>query len=326
MDDLEARIHDLAERHFDSGVSGLEELSGGASHHTYAVDLENGEEYVFKLSNYDWSGLPDYEHGFPIDGPVLRFLSGKDFLPTPEVFFFDNSEEEFDFKYLIAERIEGENMYVHWDLIDLSLVEEAGRKLARLHDSTGFEDHGKLGYRSGGEELFVDKSENWPEMFSGILEKLADNLEDTRFSNYSEEVLKLFEENKNILRDDPPAKLVHQEYSPRNIMYRDNSVAGVLDWERAVSADPEYDLFNAERHFTAKTNLMEGTSQTADEIQKAFRRGYREIRDLEDGWQQRRKLYHLVYVVQVMWVLEDEIDSQHLTRQYRELRRDLKEV
>ncbi|MFB6114820.1 MAG: phosphotransferase family protein [Candidatus Nanohalobium sp.] len=323
MDDVEDKIHKVAGKHFDSSISGLEELSGGASHYTYLVSLSNREEYVFKLSNYDWSGLPDYENGFPIDGPILRFLSDIDALPTPEALFFDSSEEDFDFKHLVSEKVEGENLFLSWDKIDLSVVKDAGRVIAKMHEEIRFNNHGKLGYRKESEEVYVEETERWVKMFSDILHSLTDNLEETGFSEYRSEIRELFEENRHVLRERPPAVLVHQEFSPRNLIVRDSQIKGVLDWERSISADPEYDLFTAERHFTVKTNLFEGTSQTEEEIQEAFREGYREVRGLEDGWRKRRKIYHLAYIVHVMWVLDEEVESHDILEEYEKIKSEL---
>lgn len=326
MEDEDNRqIREIVSREFQASPRSIKEISGGASHNAYSVLLENSEEYFIKFSDYDWSGLPEHEHGFPIDAPVLRYLSTSDKIPTPRLKAFDNSEENFDFKYMIAEKVRGDNMFEAWDKVDLSTVREAGRVLAWLHESFSFKDHGKLGWRDGGEKMYVEESKAWDSMVEDIRYTFSENLEDTGFAEYRSEMEELFEDNKDILREDPPSVLVHQEFGPRNMLVDQGEISGVVDWERAISADPEYDLFMAERQFTAKTNLFEGTEQESREIHEALRNGYREVRGLEPGWRKRRKLYHLIYVTQVMWVLDDIVDNKGLLKQFEDIKEDLRD-
>lgn len=326
MDDFEGRVEEIISRHFEEPLETLKDLSGGASHHNYSFVLGNGDEYVFKASDYDWSGLPNHEHGFSIEGPMLEFLSEED-IPTPDIFVFDNSEKEFDFKFMIAEKVSGDNFFEAWSSGDLSTVKHAGRVLAELHESVSFDHSGKLGWKNEGTDIFVAEEIDWVDMLEDMVYTFSENMrEQTEFSEYCEEIRDLFEENKNVLRRDPPSVLLHQEFGPRNILVKAGYVTGVIDWERSISGDPEYDLFVAERQFTAKTNLFEGTEQGSEEIQRALRDGYREIRDLEEGWQERRKIYQLVYIAQIMWVLDDVVDPDNLLREYKAIRKGVDEI
>jgi len=326
MGNLESKVEEIISDNLDEHLEVLNKVSGGASHYTYSVVLGNGDEYIFKASDYDWSGLPDYEYGFSIEGPMLEFLSDKQIL-TPEVLFFDNSEEEFDFKFVICEKVSGDNFFEAWESGDLSTVKEAGKMLARFHNSVSFSDSGKLGWRDGGKDLFVAEEIEWIDMVQDMIYTFSENMrEQTEFSNYFEEIRDLFERHKEVLRQDFSPVLLHQEFGPRNMLVKNGEITGVVDWERAISGDPEFDVFIAERQFTARTNLFEGTDQEAEEIYKTLRDGYREIRDLEEGWEERRKIYHLVYITQVMWVLDDVVDSEDLLREYNSIRKEIEEL
>lgn len=322
MGDLEDSLREIVSNNFDSPLQCFDQISSGASHYTYSFKLENEREYVFKASDYDWSGLPEHENGFSIDGPILDYLE-QNTIPTPELVGFDNSENKYGFKYLITTKLPGHNMFEAWEEINLSTVRDSGRILAELHNSTSFSNHGKLGYEKSGKDLHLAEKIEWNQMVEDMIYTFSENLKETKFSEYVKEIRELFEKNRKFLRDNSDPVLVHQEFSPRNMMTKDEKITGVIDWERAISGDPEYDLFIAEKQFTTKTKLFEGTSQTPEEIKQALRSEYTKFRNLEDGWRERRKIYQLIYITQIMWVLDDIVDSQKLTREYNEIKEKL---
>jgi len=117
-------------RHLRPGVLGVQgidsveilEMTPGAYNLNFHIRV-NHREFIFRINIEQQSGLPnqiEYEYS------VLRFLESHRI--APKAYFFDNSEECFDFGILIEEYLEGPHLS-----LDQGQIQEVAELLVRLH-------------------------------------------------------------------------------------------------------------------------------------------------------------------------------------------------
>ena len=317
------KVDQIVSEIFGSNVKQVKESESGISHSTFFVNLED-KEVVVKISESDWEPLPDFEKGFENDAPVIREIKKRSSVPVPEIYDFDNSEKTYDFKYLVAERIEGKNLTDFFTYRDhKNLIKQLGRLLAELHQ-IDFPSSGSLEYDSSREKLGVEERD-WKSMFEEMVWVLTGHLEDSEYEHFKPRIRKLAEENIDLVEGLEEPVLVHQEMSGGNVIATQDEIKGIIDWERAFSGDPEFDLFTTGIQISQKLSQDKaGLRQNAEEIQQTLRESYAEKRDLRSGWQKRKYLYQLPFIAQMMWVMEDrEGKHETLERQLEKVEKEL---
>ena len=283
-------------------VESIREDSYGRAHSVYFAKTVSGQEVVVKAAQGDYS-----EKRFRREPEVLRLLEKKDY-PAPRLLTQDLSSEEYDFIYLMMSKEEGRNIDSFSDgekfknmqkTRKKQLLQNAGELLGRLHDDFRFEEYGDLENMHG---LEVDARDKWSEALRDIMEKHSlRGLKDSRFSDLSSEAREYLQERLGELDTGDKPRLVHQDFRFGNLLVEQDQVSTVLDWERAISGHREYDLFKAERNFTAKFK----TETIRDEYQESFLEAYRNVLELQKGWKNRRQTYQIVYLLEAMWTFDE---------------------
>ncbi|WP_414837026.1 phosphotransferase [Candidatus Nanohalococcus occultus] len=274
----------------------LSYLGDHQTHETFSA-VSDEHSFVLKLCDNDWSAMPDFEKGFSLEPLILEALQDSE-VPVPKI--IDYTDE-----YILMEKVPGGS---HGDISfseNPGAVKQAGKLLGKLHNQFSFESAG--GFETS-TPLTVEPMD-WPEMYREIIWQLTCMLEKIEAYSTRDRIRKIAEDNLGLLDGREEFVLVHQEFSPRNLLFDENGVNAVVDWERAISADPEYDLFTAEKHFLQAEPGKPAVSDNAEEITENLIESYREERELADGWRKRRYLYQLPYITIMMYVMKDENDE-----------------
>jgi aminoglycoside phosphotransferase (APT) family kinase protein len=146
-------------------------------------------------------------------------------VPVPTPFFLDTSGEIFPRPYLVVEYVEGSVDAAPSNVPDL--VAQMATQLAAIH-ALDAETH-DLSFLPGGEERPGDLLKAWP---AGL-----DWLDEGRIRAALESAPTLSPRNKPVL--------LHGDFWPGNILWRDGRLAAVVDWEDAAVGDPLIDLANS---------------------------------------------------------------------------------
>ncbi|WEL19456.1 phosphotransferase family protein [Candidatus Nanohalococcus occultus] len=274
----------------------LEYLGDHQTHETFSAVSET-HSLVLKLCDNDWSAMPDFEKGFAVEPLILEALQDSE-VPVPKLV-------EYTEDYILMEKIPGGS---HGNISfseNRDAVKQAGKILGNLHNRFSFDSAG--GFKTSS-PLTVEPME-WPEMYREIIWQLSSMLEKIDAYGTRDRIRKMAEDNLGLIEDRDEFVLVHQEFSPRNLVGDEKGINAVVDWERAISGDPEYDLFTAEKHLLQAEPDKPEVSDKADEIRKTLIQSYREERELADGWRKRRRLYQLPYITIMMYVMKDENDE-----------------
>jgi aminoglycoside phosphotransferase (APT) family kinase protein len=305
------RTERVLQKHYSEEFE-VEPLGNGASHETFSAVSED-RELVVKICDDDWSGLPEFEKGFELDAPVLKLVREETSIPVPEVYASDSSETEFDFKYLVMEKVGGKDMYEHMEFPENQhLIRQTGELLGELHNKIEFEDFGGLKATENG---FVEvEPQDWGFMFKQLIWKITSHLEKIEAEETRDRIRNIVEENLHLLESRDKPVLLHQEFSPRNMVGTSESINAVIDWERAISGDPEYDLATAEKHIIQAKSGDPEPRENAEEIRKTLYEGYKSKRQLDQGWEKRRNLYYLPYITLMMYITANREEKNHQDR------------
>lgn len=292
------KAREIVEKEIGESLHGFQPSSIGRAHDSFFLDTDSGR-YVLKIGKG--------EDRFQAEGPALELLNSETDVSVPSIAGFDNSKSDFDFMYLVMEFVEGENLDV-WESENgakfsylsknrkRNLLRSAGRQLGLLHSQTSFDSFGHFKCEKGSLEFRQQGS--WAETFKKIiLEEQASNFPD-RFSHLESLIGSFVEESVNDM-DSGDNALVHQDVRWPNIIAGTSSINAVIDWERAISGDPYYDLAKAEQSL-----LQFKRPKTRESYRKYFLDGYTDFEDLPDNWEKLRSFYRALRPVEALWTFE----------------------
>jgi aminoglycoside phosphotransferase (APT) family kinase protein len=156
---------------------------------------------------------------------LLQILTGAG-LPAPTPHYLDESGEILSTPYLVIQYIEGEPVLAPADLDDF--VRQMAAELARVHTFRG--PWADLSF-------LPEQSVKAARTFAARCARL-DGCSD------GEQVREILEPVWPLPQTDEPV-LLHGDFWPGNVIWREGRVAAVIDWEAAKRGDPLSDIANA---------------------------------------------------------------------------------
>jgi len=156
---------------------------------------------------------------------LLRFLKAVG-LAAPESFYLDSSGEIFPTPYLVVEFVEGTPDFAPSNLADF--IRQMASALAQIHVLDGLNP--ALAFLPQQTLILTEKLKQRPT-------NLDDSLDEGPIRDALEAACPPTATN-NIA-------LLHGDFWPGNILWKDGQIAAVIDWEDALLGDPLADLANA---------------------------------------------------------------------------------
>ncbi len=286
-------LFDICRKEFGTECDCAELLSGGLFNTTYCLMFrDTGKKYVLRAGPVNRQFLLSFEENM-MNGEqeVYRLLKGRG-IPCSTVVACDTSKSVVDRDYMIVEYIES------FPLSDLDekdaripeLYEEVGRYTRKMHDivGTGF---GRVSHAAAGKLFF-----GWREYFEDELHSWREQVE--RYRLYTVEELELiqkaFGKISPYLDEITQPRLVHADLWAGNVLIRREgekfSVAAIIDADRAIWGDPDYDL---------SSGWMMGDP---------YLRGYGDIsRDAHSAL--RKKFYQMMYRITDSYVWQVQYNT-----------------
>lgn len=230
-------IERIARVVFGCGCKTYEELSEGWANSAYLLQLEDGREAVLKVAADSEEGRMRCERGLMrTETEVMRRIEQSGGVPLPHIYAYDDSRQTISSEYFLMERVKGEtydkargerSAEVR-DAID----RELGGYFRRIHEIEGRE----FGY-------YLPNPANAPLWEDAFLALMRDVMQDGRDAGIElpmayEELDAELERRRDALREVKTPRLVHWDSWPGNVFVRDERVEGIIDFERALWADP----------------------------------------------------------------------------------------
>jgi aminoglycoside phosphotransferase (APT) family kinase protein len=199
-------------------------LTGGVSAQITALEVEGHNGQIQKLivrqhGEADRSANPRIAAD---EFNLLRILEAHG-LSAPKPYFVDLSDEIFPTPYIVIEYIEGETVFAPAD-VD-SFIRQVAVTLARIHTVA----------TPNRSSVFLPNIES---IYSAKLRQRPALLDDS----ISEGRMREFLEMASPLQPQNPQVLLHGDYWPGNLLWKDGQLAGVIDWEDAKIGDALSDL------------------------------------------------------------------------------------
>ena len=201
-------------------------LSGGVSAQVTALEITQPDNSLQKMI-VRLHGEVDFKNNPNIAADEFKLLQilHSEGLAVPKPYYLDPSGQIFPTPYLIIEFVEGESEFAPSNLT--GFLFQMASHLAKIHavDCSKLD----LSFLPDQEKIYTEKIRMRPA-------QLDASIDEGSIRDILEAAWPLPQLNKS--------GLLHGDYWPGNILWKDNQLAAVIDWEDAKLGDPLADLGN----------------------------------------------------------------------------------
>jgi len=213
--------------------------------------------------------------------------------PVPNVRAFDPSCEHAPYAVLVAERLPGQNLEANWsthtDRQRTALAYDAGQWLARMHNTT------QGAYASFGETWGEGpfQAPSWSMYQERLVAFYLQHLRNHNMLDQSQcsQIEALIVGAKAIFDQVEVPSLVHNDYHFGNLLFVDDRITGIIDFEWSCAGDPVLDLHN-----------LTSLERTNPGSREALLEGYQQVRSLPTDWRVRAQWYRVIGTLEMAWV------------------------
>lgn len=232
----------MAQRAFDGiGLApqddAVHELTEGWFNASYLIRLADGREAVLKIAPPPGVEIMSYEQDIMrTEMGAMRRVAQNRAIPVPEIYFYDTAHDLCDVDTFFMAKLEGEN----YDHIKQDLPPEAKAKIDRQIGRIIRETNVFTGTYFGYEGNLDLHAKTLKETFIKIMESvLADGQRENAAYGYSvKDIREVYLRHVPALEAVTTPRLVHWDAWDPNFFIQEGRVTGLLDFERALWADP----------------------------------------------------------------------------------------
>lgn len=244
------------------GEDAILEMKDGWFNASYSIRLADGREVVLKLAPPKDAEVMLYEKNImTTEVAMMRLVQQNPAIPVPEIYFFDNAHDLCDADYFFMEKINGDNL----EHVKASLPEAAQAAIdqhigAIIREINTFPGT-YFGY-DGNPDL---RAATWKEAFITIVEAvLADAArKNVQFDFGYEELRAAVHKHAPALAEITAPCLVHWDAWNPNFFVKDGRITGIIDFERALWAEPLMEAQFRPLNGPGITNSMRGYGKTS---------------------------------------------------------------
>ncbi len=222
-------------------------MQGGVSAQVTALEIERAEGQIFKrvVRQHGAADLRKNPHIAGDEFKLLQILYGAD-IPVPKPYDFDETGQILPTPYLVIEFIDGQTEFAPTQLQDA--LAQMAMTLAKIHcvDITSLDV-----------SFLPDQAKTWVEKLGQRPILLDESLSEGHIRAALQAVWPLPRHN--------PSALLHGDFWPGNLLWQEDRLAAVIDWEDTALGDPLSDLANSRLEILWAFGL---------EAMQAFTQGY----------------------------------------------------
>lgn len=245
-----------------AGEETVIELKEGWFNVAYNLRLADGREVILKIAPPQGADVMLYEKNIMASEVAsMRLVSKNPAIPVPEIHFYDDSLELCDSDYFFMEKIDGENL----EHVKASLSPETQKSIELCIGEIIREINGFPGTYFGYAGNLDLRANTWKEAFIKIVGSvLEDGARKNVVYDYSyDELHAAVLKHARALDEITTPCLVHWDAWNSNFFVKDGQITGIIDFERALWAEP---LMEAQfRQFSGSsiTNSMRSYGKTS---------------------------------------------------------------
>jgi aminoglycoside phosphotransferase (APT) family kinase protein len=199
-------------------------LHGGVSARVTAIELQraDGQRQKLIVRQHGAADLARNPQMAADEFALLRIVHEAG-VPAPAPYYLDQSGEFFETPVVVLEYIEGETVFALVDAPDL--LPQFARQLASIH---------RIDCASHDIAFLPDHAAHWGSIIGHRPARLDDSLSEGRIRDALEAAWPWTQRNVS--------SLLHGDYWPGNILWREGQLVGIVDWEDAAIGDPLADI------------------------------------------------------------------------------------
>ncbi len=199
-------------------------LHGGVSARVTAIELRHadGQMQTLIVRQHGATDLARNPQVAADEFKLLRIVHAEG-VPAPAPYYLDQSGGFFETPVVVLEYIEGETVFALADAPDL--LPQFARHLAAIH---------RIDCASHDISFLTDQAAHWGSIIGHRPARLDDSLSEGRIRDALEAAWPWEQRNTS--------GLLHGDYWPGNILWRDGRLVGIVDWEDAAIGDPLADI------------------------------------------------------------------------------------
>lgn len=202
-------------------------LTGGISAQVTALEIERPDGHTQKMlvRRHNEAGLERNPQQAANEFKLLQLLCSTS-LPAPAPYYLDQSGAIFSTPYLVIEYIEGQTEFAPANLSDF--IHQFTTHLIRIH---------RLDYAQMDVSILPQQVERFAQKLRAYQTTPDESSDKARIQKALQAAWPIPQRN--------PSVLLHGDYWPGNVLWRDGRLAGIIDWEDATIGDPLADVANS---------------------------------------------------------------------------------
>lgn len=202
-------------------------LTGGVSAQVTALEVarDDGDMHKLIVRQHGTVDLAHNQHIAADEYKLLRQLHARG-LPAPMAYDYDESGAILPSPYVVIAFIEGATDFTPANLT--TYIEQIAAQLATLH---------RLDLATLDVAFLPDQAARYAARSMEQPTVIDEMLHEARIRAALRASLPLPQHNKSVL--------LHGDYWPGNILWKDSQLVGIIDWEDAAKGDPLADVANA---------------------------------------------------------------------------------
>lgn len=239
----------------DREVKVIRELTEGMCNAAYLVEFTEGDASVLKIASDSKETLMSHEvNMMEAEVAAMRLLYESGLVKVAQVQYYDTTRTLCSGDYFFMEALPGNSLSSVKDTLSREVIDsinyETGELSARLMELKG---------KSFG--LLADHKRQYDNLFDFVYMLIENVLADARKKQVEigvldKDILDKLAEDKSCFEEVKDPVLVHWDMWDGNIFVKDGKITGIIDWERAMWADPYID--DRFRRHTRTKEFLEG--------------------------------------------------------------------
>lgn len=226
---------------FPLKMTDCEELTEGMFNAAYEARLSDGSSVILKIAPPKEADILTYEKNIMYaEVQTMKMLSQQGIIPVPHIYGYDDSCTVCNLPYFVMEKLRGESMNkIRYSLsseqID-SIYLEAGRIIRNVNSIVC----PCFGYPAQSEF----QGNNWYSVFCKMMNAAVFDAKrtDAVLEVFPYELMTELGRSEAVFEEVTEPRLVHYDCWDGNIFVESGNITGIIDWERALWADPLMEL------------------------------------------------------------------------------------
>ena len=260
------QIERMSARAFDelglaAGDEAVRELKEGWFNAAYSVRLADNREVILKIAPPQGAEVLQYEKNImATEVAAMRLVRQNPAIPVPEIYFFDDAHDLCDAEYFFMEKIEGDNLEHVKATLPAATQEVIDQRIGAIMREVNTFPGVYFGY-DGNPKL---RAESWKAAFLKFVDALLEDAarKQAVFDYSYDELRGVVLKHAAALEEITTPCLVHWDAWNPNFFVKEGQITGIIDFERALWAEPLMEAQFRELFGAGVTHAMRGYGKT----------------------------------------------------------------